>query len=108
MTREHPEYPERNAEDELRNARLQMLIYEAIAIAASDAHTVLATVMGASAPEAAGRALQDRYGFTEVQASAVMDVQFRRLTSTYLHKIEEYRHELAARVSVLEGRPGNT
>ena len=63
-------------------------------------------MLSASAPDAAFRALKHRYAFTEVQATAVMDVQFRRMTSTDRRNIEQKRHELAARVAVLEEELG--
>lgn len=59
-------------------------------------------MLGASDPEAAGRALQQRFGFTELLAVAVMDMQFRRMTAIGRHKIEQRRQELAARVVALE------
>ena len=106
MTSEFPTYPELTADDERRNALLQMQIYEAIAIAANDAHAVLDSVLNASDPDAARRALEDRYGFTETQAQVVMDLQFRRLTATDRHTFEQHRQELAARVAVLDESVG--
>ena len=44
------------------------------------------------------RTLEHRYGFTETQALAVMDLQFRRMTAMDRQKIEQLRHGLAARV----------
>lgn len=44
--------------------------------------------------------------FSEVQAWAVMDVQFRRLTTTDRHKIEQRHIELDERVAVLERELG--
>lgn len=58
--------------DEPRGVREQLLIYQALTVAADDAHTVLDAVVGASDPDAARRALELRYGFTETQAWAVM------------------------------------
>ena len=100
MTAEHQE-------NDVRNARLAIQVYDAVAIAARDAHAVLDTVMGASDQDTARGALQDRFGFTEVQAQAVLDLQFRKLTSTDLRAIEQHRQELVARVALLEGRLGD-
>ena len=85
----HSEFPELTNDDELRNARLEMQIYEAIVVAANDAHAVLDCVLDAADPEAARRALEGRFGFNETQAWAVMDVQFRRLTLTDRNKIKQ-------------------
>lgn len=78
MTTEHPD-------DDLSNAHLSIQVYD-IAIAA------------------AREALRDRFGFTEAQAQAVLDLRFRKLTSTDLRAIGEHRQELVARVALLEGR----
>lgn len=98
MAGNHPTYPESSPEDELRNARLQALIYQAIVTAANDAHAVLDLLLEAADPDDARQRLQDRYRFTEVQATAVLDVQFRRLTSVDRHKIDTHLHELEAHV----------
>lgn len=108
MTSEHPTYPERTADDERRNALLQMQIFEAIAIVANDAHAVLDSVLNASDPDAARRVLEDRYGFTETQAQAVMDLPFGRLTATDRHTFEQQRGQLAARVEALDESVGGT
>ena len=94
--------PELTAEVELRAASDELQVYEAIVVATSDAHGTLDVMLGASNPDAARRALQQRYGFNEVQAVAVMDLQLRRVTAIDREKIDQRRDELAARVTVLE------
>jgi DNA gyrase subunit A len=98
--------PVRQPEIELQDALRQLHIYEAIATAASDAHAVLDIVLNAADPEAANRALIDRYAFSEVQAWAVMDVQFRRLTSADRRKIKQRHLELSEHVASLERELG--
>jgi hypothetical protein len=73
--------PELTVDLELRNTRDELAVYEAIGVAANDAHGTLETMLTASDSEAARHALQQQYGFTEVQSVAVMDMQFRRLTA---------------------------
>jgi DNA gyrase subunit A len=99
MTDRDPDY---SAEDELRNLRDQLHIYDSIVVAAGDAHGVLDTVMEASDPDAAQWSLRQRYGFTETQAWAVMDVQFRRMTALDRQKIEQRRAEIAGRAADVE------
>lgn len=94
--------PELTAGLELQNSLYELRVYEAIAVATNDAHGTLDAMLGASDPEAAGRALQRRFGFSELQAIAVMDLQFRRVTAIDRQKIEQRRQELAARVVALE------
>jgi DNA gyrase subunit A len=100
--------PELTADVELRNAVYQLQVYEAIAVAAGDAHGTLDAILGASDPDAARLVLRQRYGFTELQAVAVMDLQLRRVTAIDREKIELRRQELAARVMVLEAELGGS
>lgn len=94
--------PELTSSADLKIARQQLHVYEAITIAANDAHAVLDIMLSASGPDAARRGLQERYNLTEVQAGAVMEMQFRRLTSADRHNIEQQHNELAAQIAVLE------
>ena len=98
--------PESTADDDLRMALQQLQVYEAIAVAASDAHAVLDSMLSASDPDAAREVLQQRYDFTEMQAWAVMDVQFRRMTSLDRQKLEERRQELVEQVAALQDEVG--
>ena len=101
-----PRDPELSADDELRSLQYQLQVYEALAVAIGDAHAALDAMLEASDPEAARQELERRYGFTEMQATAVMEMQFRRVTALEGQKIEQRRHELAARVAVLEEELG--
>jgi DNA gyrase subunit A len=98
--------PRRDLESILTNdlpiARQQVAVYEAISVAASDAHAVLDVILTASNSAAARAVLQQRYGFTEVQSSAVLDMQFRRMTSEDREILEKRREEVVAEVAALE------
>jgi DNA gyrase subunit A len=98
--------PESSLEEDLQDALRQVHIYEAIAIAASDAHAVLDVMLTAADPDAANQALMGRYAFTEVQAWAVIEIQFRRMTAMDRTKIEQRRRELGERVKDLEQQLG--
>jgi len=98
--------PELTADVELRNTRRQLQVYEAIAVATNDAHAALDAMLGAPNPESARRALEQRFGFTEVQATAVLEMQFRRVTAIDRQKIEQRRQELAARIQVRQAELG--
>lgn len=108
MAGDHPTYPENSLEDDLRIARQQLHIYDAIVTAANDAHAVLDIVLEAADPDAAHRELRSRYGFSEVQAWAVLDVQFRRVTSVDRLKVEQRLHELEAHAAALAEQIGET
>lgn len=98
--------PESSPEEDLQDVLRQVHIYEAIATATSEPHAVLDIMLTASNPDAANRSLMDRFAFTEVQASAVMEMQFRRLTATDREKLEQRHHELTALVTDLERQLG--
>jgi DNA gyrase/topoisomerase IV subunit A len=95
------------ADDELRSVREQLHVYDAIVVAANDAHAALDVVLDASDPDAARHALELRYGFTETQAWAVLEVQFRRMTALDRQKIEDRRDELVSRAAALEEELGH-
>lgn len=94
--------PDFSAEDELQSLRDQLHIYDAVAVAADQAHAVLDVMLEAADPDAAHRALRRRYGFTEPQAWAVIELQFRRITALDRQKIDQRRAEIAARAAVVE------
>lgn len=98
--------PDLTADGELRNTKYELQVYEAIAVATNDAYGALDAILGASDADTARRALQQRYDFTDLQAVAVMDMQFRRVTAIDREKIEQRRQELAARVIALETELG--
>lgn len=100
--------PELPANVELQNMLYQLQVYEALVVAANDAHAALDAMLGASDPESGRRALEERFGFTDVQATAVLDLQFRRMTGVDRQKIEQRRDEIADRVRFLEGELGET
>ena len=102
MAGDHPSDVRSIAETDLRMGRQQVLVYEAILVAADDAHAVLDVLLEATDPDAARAALQDRYGFTEVQAAAVLDLQLSRVTSSQRQRIEQGLREVTARVAELE------
>jgi DNA gyrase subunit A len=104
--------PRRDLESILANdlpiARQQLAVYEAISVAASNAHAVLDVIFDASNSAAARAVLEQRYGFTEVQSSAVMDMQFRRMTSEDRENLEKRRAEVIAEVAALEAEVDGT
>ena len=99
--------PELTTGVEPRNFLYESQVYGAIAVAMNDAHGTLGPILAASDPEAAGRALRHRFGFTELQSVAVMDMESRRVKGIDREKIEQRRQELAARVVVMAELDGS-
>lgn len=60
----------------MSNSQLLRALSEAL----EDPQAFLAVILASEDREAAMAALQDRYGWDEVQAMAVLDMQFRRAT----------------------------
>ncbi len=86
--------------DEIRHREDRLRIYEALVRMAEDPRAVLDVWLAAHDSAAARAALRRRYGFDDVQATAVMDMQFRRLTYVDRQRIrdthQEERKHLAA------------
>lgn len=87
--------------EEIRGAEERLHIHDGLTRALEDPHAVLDVV--ASAADAAGAvsALRDRFDLDEVQALAVMDLQFRRATRRDRRMIERSRQEAADHLASL-------
>ncbi len=81
---------------ELRKAEERAHILEGFKIALDHLDEVIATIRGSSDAREAKEQLVARFGMTEKQAQAVLDLRLHRLTSMERDKIlEEYRNILA-------------
>lgn len=89
-------------EVELQDMRTHLGVNEALLVAAKNAHAVLDILLGAHDPDAALRALIERYGFTHRQALAVIDVQMRHLTRSELDITEQRCRRLSRSVAARE------
>lgn len=95
-------------EDQLRMAEEQLHIYDAIAAAAADPQEVLRVIFQADDPDHARRALCERYSFDEMQANAVLDMQFRRTTRRDRARIHTGREEIATAIDDLRSQGSDT
>ena len=86
---------------ELQDMRTHLSVNEARLAAAENAHAVLDILLRADDPDAALRALIERYCFTHRQALAVIDAQMRHLTRSELeiteHRCRRLSRSIAAR-----------
>lgn len=64
--------------EEIRQTEEQLRIYDGLTRAMTEPHTVLEVLLQAEDPESASAALRDRFGFDQVQATAVLEMQSRR------------------------------
>lgn len=79
---------------ELRNAEARLHILEGYRIALDHLDEVIATIRASKTPPEANEALQEKFGLTEIQAKAILDMRLQRLTGMEMEKIEEEYNEL--------------
>ncbi len=85
----------RRTEFELRNAKDRLHILEGYRIALDHLDEVIATIRASQTPPEASQALQDKFGLSEIQAKAILEMRLQRLTGLERDKIEsEYRELL--------------
>jgi DNA gyrase subunit A len=88
--------------EEIRQTEEQLRIYDGLTRAMTEPHTVLEVLLQAEDPESASAALRDRFGFDPVQATAVLEMQFRRATRLDRLKIEDRQRELSEHAAYLK------
>ncbi|HNQ43560.1 MAG TPA: DNA gyrase subunit A, partial [Candidatus Cloacimonadota bacterium] len=86
---------------ELRNAEERLHILEGYRIALDHLDEVIATIRASQTPPEANLALQEKFGLSEIQAKAILDMRLQRLTGLEREKIEEEYRELLETISYL-------
>ena len=76
-------------------------ILEGYLIALDHLDEVIALIRGADDTEAARSGLMTRFGLTEIQAQAILDLRLRRLTGLERKKIKAEHDELIERIAEL-------
>jgi len=98
--------PSRNEEPplavEVEQTRDIHRLYEALVTMMQHPHAVLDVLLQADDPDSATTALRERFGFDEVQAQAVMDLQFRRATARDRREIEDRHREISEQLALLQ------
>ena len=80
---------------ELRKAEERAHILEGLKIALDNLDAVIALIRASQSPDEARAGLMTRFGLTEIQASAILDMRLQRLTQLERAKlVEEYREIL--------------
>lgn len=92
----------RRTEFQLGKARERAHILEGLRIALQFLDEVIATIRQSESAEAARGALMERFGLSEVQAQAILDMQLRRLAALERQRIEDEYAEITARIAYLE------
>ncbi|MEN6445162.1 MAG: DNA gyrase subunit A [Candidatus Cloacimonas sp.] len=84
----------RRTQFELRNAKERLHILEGLKIALDNLDAVIATIRASQTPGEASLALQEKFGLSEIQAKAILDMRLQRLTGLEREKIETEYQEL--------------
>jgi DNA gyrase subunit A len=92
----------RRAEFELERARQRAHILEGYLVALKNLDEVINIIRSASDVDTARSKLMKRYKLTEIQATAILDLQLRRLAALERKKIETEYKEVTALIKDLE------
>src|SRR5687767_4845511 len=92
----------RRTEFDLARAQERAHILEGLKIALDNLDEVISTIRAAADVDAARSALMKRFGLTEVQANAILEMQLRRLAALERKKIEDEYRSIIQLISELE------
>ena len=92
----------RRSKFELEKARARAHILEGLLIALANLDEVIKTIRESKDAETAKTNLITRFGLSELQAQAILDMQLRRLAALERQKIEDEHKEVRARIAYLE------
>jgi len=92
----------RRTRHELDRARKRAHILEGLLIAIENLDEVIRLIRSSDDTEAARNNLIARFGLSEEQAQAIVDLRLRNLTALERHKIEEEHKDLLERIDYLE------
>ncbi len=97
----------RRTEFDLKKALKRQHILEGLRIALDNLDAVIKTIRASSDVETARGSLMDKFGLSEAQASAILDMQLRRLAALERQKIENEYNELSIHIGYLRGLLGD-
>ncbi|MGH2427994.1 MAG: DNA gyrase subunit A [Candidatus Limnocylindria bacterium] len=92
----------RRTEFELARAQERAHILEGLKIALDNLDEVIATIRAAADVDAARSALMKRFGLTDAQANAILEMQLRRLAALERKKIEDEYRSIIQLIAELE------
>jgi len=87
---------------QLRKALERLHVLEGLLIALDHLDDVIALIRNAESADVARGQLMERYSLSEIQATAILDMQLRRLAALERQRIIDEAAELRARVAELE------
>lgn len=87
---------------ELKNAQDRLHILEGLRIALDHLDEVIATIRASQTPPEASEQLQAKFGLSEIQAKAILEMRLQRLTGLEREKIEAEYQELVKLIARLQ------
>ncbi|GMQ77959.1 MAG: DNA gyrase subunit A [Anaerolineae bacterium] len=93
----------RRTQFELNKALHRQHVLEGLLIALENLDEVIETIRSSADVDNARERLMNRFILTEVQATAILDMQLRRLAALERQKIEDEHKEISERVEYLRG-----
>ncbi len=93
----------RRTKFELDKAKKRAHILEGLLIAITNLDEVIKIIRSSEDTEAAKMGLMTRFGLSDEQAQAIVDLRLRNLTALERHKLEEEHRDLLERIAYLEG-----
>jgi len=97
----------RRSKDELRKAEARAHVLQGFLIALDNIDEVVALIRAASDPDEARAGLIERFSFSEIQASAILDMRLARLTGLERKKIQDDYADLRERIAELRAILGD-
>lgn len=91
----------RRTQYQLRKAEERDHILQGYLIALANMDAIIALIRSAADTPTAKQQLIDRYGLTEIQSDAILQMQLRRLTALETDKIQQEHEELQAKITDL-------
>ena len=92
---------------DLKKAEARAHILEGLKRALDDIDAVIETIRGSKEAKIAKVALQDKFGFTEIQAQAILEMRLQRLTGLEREKLENELNELLKQIEWLKSVLGD-
>lgn len=92
----------RRTQYQLSKARERAHILEGLRIALQYLDEVIRTIRESESVESARTALMERFGLSQVQAQAILEMQLRRLASLERQKVEDEYQEILSKIAYFE------
>jgi DNA gyrase subunit A len=97
----------RRTQYELRQAEARAHVLEGILVALDNLDAVIALIRGSADPDAARDGLMEKFGLSEIQAQAILDMRLQRLTALESDKVRAEHKELQDRIAELRAILGD-